>query len=702
MKAPILAAIWMLCFLFTRSWAESTATQAPVEAASSAATVANGTPSAAASDTAHAPAAPAPDFPDISCAAARPLAGASSAGNGCSSAVLNQAWLDPVRASAIVDALVAKVDHVRIATPNNFIPSRGPFSLLVFSPYVDKQSNPGAANSLNYFALIVDGESPADDAASLLAEGQFSQTMSPVSIWPERATRGTAAAPGTDFKSNEAPDGKTLLHLDSNIEWTNSHPSLWQHPWLWQRARVYVIGADDSGARIVGSIETVVADDRWAAALSIMACLVAYIIAAIATYNVHQTQRMFDDNGNKIGPSIPGTAPGLASVATPRKSLWARLIATGQNRAAAYDNGHGPLIGTNYQTVWAHIFNPVVLSAGPNGLGSATNLQILFFSLIVFGVVAYIWMMTGHLTGLSTTIVLLMGISGIGATASAGADLANNRLSFDNWAWLINRDWLPPGGVSEVNSAKWKDVFTTNGSFDVYRFQMISFSAVVGASIIGVGTQVDDLTSFEVPEALLGILGLSQVVYVAGKLVAPPSISDLDGQITKLQGCEKALRELNDTANSTLAGSNVVSWTVDKTLAEAQKTYADYLEIWDLTKTMFQTTLGRLVPETAKSKRPPFVISDVVLSKLRDGKANTAYTQTLILAGMPSSGAYTWSIDGGTTPNGTTIAAAGNNVDAILSFAAADALRDEYRFTLRVRGPAADQTITRDFLLRIL
>jgi hypothetical protein len=608
--------------------------------------------------------------------------------------ISDDAWLDPVQAAAIVDASTAGLGHVRLATPTNFIPSRGPFNLLVFTPFGDPQDSTITAKPLHYRALIVGGGSRCGNAGSLLAHGHFTQTLLPVSIWPERATRGTSSSPGTDFKSNEPPDGKTLLHLDANIEWTDSFPL------LWQRARIYVIGADDGGARVIGSFETVVADNRWAAVISIFACLLAYLIAAIATYNVHQTQRIYDDNGNVRKPTQPEADP--ADAATASRSLWARLKATFHNHASKQNpGGHGRLIGTNYKSVLAHIFNPVVLTAGSNGLGSATNLQILFFSMIVVGVVAYIWMMTGHLTGLSSTVVLLMGISGVGGTAAAGADIANNRLSFDNWAWLINRDWLPPGGVSEVNAAKWKDIFTTNGSFDVYRFQMICFSIVVGASIIGVGTQINDLSSFEVPEALLGILGLSQVVYVAGKLVAPPAISDLDDQITKLQALEKKLRELNDTANSTLAGTNVVTWTVDKTLAEAQKTYADYLEIWERTKTMFQTTLGRLVPETAQGKRPPFAISDVVLSKLKDGKPNEAYEQTLILTGMPGSAPYTWSIDGGSTPRNTALDSADNKSDAILRIAAADAVIGEYRFTLRVRGAAADQTITRDFLLRI-
>jgi hypothetical protein len=607
-------------------------------------------------------------------------------------ALSDSEWFNAGIAASSVDQLAPTLEHVRIASPTKFIPSVGPFSILIFKTYVDKDAPSTSGPSLErltYRALLVSTRAKAESATCLVTGADFAQSILAVDIWPEGATRGTSSSPGTDFKADEPPLNKTLLHLDANIDWKDS----W--PWLWHDARIYILGtagADGAEPRIVGSFETVIANKRWASILAILGCVAAYVLAALATYRAHRTQRVYDDKGN---------LPGAAGIAAPTLTLLERFRLSVRNPTAFINKGHGPLIGTNYKSVWAHLFNPVVLSAGPNGLGSATNLQILFFSLIVFGVVCYIWMMTGHLTGLSSTVVLLMGISGIGATAAAGADLATNRLTFDNWAWLINRGWLPPGGVAEVNAAKWKDIFTTSGSFDVYRFQMICFSVVVGVSIISVGTQANDLATFEVPAALLGILGLSQVVYVAGKLVAPPSISDLDAQISKLQVAEKGLRELNDTANATLAGTNVVTWTPDSTLSQAQKAYADYLETWNRTKTMFETTIGRLVPDSAEDKRPPFDLSDIILNKLQNAKVNTAYSETLILAGAPGAGPFTWTIESGTMPANMCISTAANNSDGVLQIPAADALVGEYRFTLRIRGANPSQTITKDFLLRI-
>ena len=637
-------------------------------------------------------------------APASPASAASGAANaGPEKLAFTDNWSTAAEAARNIDELVPHLGQIRIASQHDFIPSRGPFSLLVFKPFAEKdvtEANGDKTERLTYRALIVDSDSGAAAASKLISNATFSQAIVPSAIWSERATRGTSTAPGTDFKKDELPiDVKTLLHLDADIASSS---------WLpWKRARVFVVGGAGSGGsnpRVVGSFETVISNKNWAIAISLLACLVAYIAAACATYFVHQAQCVYKKDGSApVVPPLPAGAqqPAPAAIApAPTPRLLDALMATFKNSQAKQDNGHGPLVGTNYATFWAHL-NPVVLSAGGNGIGSATNLQILFFSLVVFGVVSYIWLLTGQLTGLSNTVLLLMGISGLGATAAAGADLTKNRLSFDNWAWLIIRCWLPPGGVAEVNIAKWKDIFTTGGAFDVYRFQMICFSVVVGIALIGAGTQLNDLSSFSVPEALLGILGLSQVVYVAGKLVAPPSISDLDTQITALQAAEKKLRDTIDLSAPNFPGANVVNWSTDDKLGAAKVAYSDYLATWEKTKTMFETTLGRLIRKLAMDQRPPFDVPDAILNRLPTAKAGADHQQPLSLLGYPGAGPFTWTIVSGTYPKNMKPSAAANGIDAELSFLAADAVADTYRFVVRVTGATPDQTRSKEFMLTI-
>src|SRR6202035_3683318 len=99
---------------------------------------------------------------------------------------------------------------------------------------------------------------------------------------------------------------------------------------------------------------------------------------------------------------------------------------------------------------------------------------------------------------------------------------------------------LPSGGLAAVNSAKWRDIVTSDGEFDVYRYQNCIFSLVVGGALLSAG--ISQLASFTIPETLLGVLGLSQVVYVAGKLVSPASVADLNKSTAALRELERKFR----------------------------------------------------------------------------------------------------------------------------------------------------------------
>jgi len=54
---------------------------------------------------------------------------------------------------------------------------------------------------------------------------------------------------------------------------------------------------------------------------------------------------------------------------------------------------------------------------------------------------------------------------------------------------------------------------------------------------------VSQLASFEIPTSLLGVLGLSQIVDVPGKLVSPPAMADLNKTIKALRDLERASQD---------------------------------------------------------------------------------------------------------------------------------------------------------------
>jgi hypothetical protein len=196
---------------------------------------------------------------------------------------------------------------------------------------------------------------------------------------------------------------------------------------------------------------------------------------------------------------------------------------------------------TNPEASWKRYLDPVFMTAGADGKGSLAKLQILFFSMIVVGLLAYIVARTGLLSDLSSTILMLLGIAAVGSTAAKGTDVKRSRIDFVNLAWFIKREWLTAKGLAAENAAKWRDIITSDGEFDVYRYQNCIFSLVVGGALLAAG--INELSTFSVPETVLGVLGLSQIVYVAGKLVAPPSFDDLNAAAKKAIETETNLQK---------------------------------------------------------------------------------------------------------------------------------------------------------------
>jgi hypothetical protein len=175
--------------------------------------------------------------------------------------------------------------------------------------------------------------------------------------------------------------------------------------------------------------------------------------------------------------------------------------------------------------------NPIHLTADAFNQASVQKSQVLLFSFLVGWLLLSLVVRTGALVDLSATVVGLLGISGVGAATAQITYQQKTRLSFENWAWLQTRGVLQP--PASPRGPQWRDLVLTNREFDVYKLQTIIFSVTVAAALISSGAT--NLATFSVPSALLGILGLSQVVYVGGILVRPPAVSDLDDALTKLR-----------------------------------------------------------------------------------------------------------------------------------------------------------------------
>jgi hypothetical protein len=191
-----------------------------------------------------------------------------------------------------------------------------------------------------------------------------------------------------------------------------------------------------------------------------------------------------------------------------------------------------PSVYRRQELSFFQLFNPIHLTVNDVGVPSVQKFQVILFSSLVVGLLLYLLLRLGNLVSLSSSVVGLIGISGVSAAASAGVTQQNKRLSFDNWAWLQNEKILI--NTDKPRPALWSDLITSNHEFDVYKMQALVFSMVVAIALFIAGAG-GDLDTFNVPDALLGVLGLSQVTYIGGLLAQPPSVADLDTALTNLR-----------------------------------------------------------------------------------------------------------------------------------------------------------------------
>ena len=204
---------------------------------------------------------------------------------------------------------------------------------------------------------------------------------------------------------------------------------------------------------------------------------------------------------------------------------------------------YGLVIASKAMETGQWSIDPVYLTAGYFGRASLSQFQIFGFTLLILGLLVYVLLRTSELSDISTDILLLLGISAGGTAGSKITGTMKNRIDGANWAWLINNGWFTDQDKDENQAkdrsrAKWADLLCVGSSFDVYSFQLLTVSGLVAAGLIT--SDLDKLAEFSIPEGLLPLLGLSNVVYLGGKAVAPNSVTELNAGLKTLREAETA------------------------------------------------------------------------------------------------------------------------------------------------------------------
>ncbi len=243
------------------------------------------------------------------------------------------------------------------------------------------------------------------------------------------------------------------------------------------------------------------------------------------------------------------------------------------------------------------ILDPVYITAGPSGRASLSNLQVFLFSLLVTGILVFTLARLGTLSELSTDVLWLLGISAGGSAGAKLAETKRNRLSMENWTWLNLKGWVS----DRRRTPTWGQLFTTEGEFDVSKFQMAAFSVIVAGAMVSVG--VEQLSTFNIPDSLLGLLGLSQAVYVGGKTVAPPSVLDYNNKLNEVRQSEKAFIDAVADAGKTSPGTDRLD--LDTARALAPDAFRAYFQEVEVAASMHRSILGVTVPAERWQPRLP-------------------------------------------------------------------------------------------------
>ena len=141
--------------------------------------------------------------------------------------------------------------------------------------------------------------------------------------------------------------------------------------------------------------------------------------------------------------------------------------------------------------------------------------QIFFWTAITVWGLIYVYIVTGNLLAMTSSMMVLLGIAGTGWSSHGGLPLTLI-LSCLAASRLIC-------GRANAKPFQFWQILSTNGNFDLLKLQLFVFTLMIGAYIVG---RVVDTASFpELDVNTLLLLGVSQGIYIGGKLAGTTSLS---------------------------------------------------------------------------------------------------------------------------------------------------------------------------------
>lgn len=331
------------------------------------------------------------------------------------------------------------------------------------------------------------------------------------------------ARAGRRVEVTERQDEQAVVRM----EVPENRSGLYGETWL------FVIAACEAGTgRMLGFGVTEVRVNPFGWSVAIAATVVILLWLLVARWAWAEHAKRLQECWKR---NAPEQVPGQADPADPlrRPARWRDLSDPEVQR----------------RLVWKarRALDPVFISQDALGSGSMSRLQILAFTLTVGGVALYVFLRSGALSEMSAGVLQLLGVTAAGSTlaqlasATPGLTPRSRQILFGTGSLRLGEDL--PG---------WRDVVTANGEVDVTRVQALVFSGLAIVSLVVNGAA--NLAEFALPQSVVALLGLSQGIYVFGKLVPSETMRQLEQQL-------KLVREA--------AGNLRATATADRSAAEA-------------------------------------------------------------------------------------------------------------------------------------
>jgi hypothetical protein len=190
---------------------------------------------------------------------------------------------------------------------------------------------------------------------------------------------------------------------------------------------------------------------------------------------------------------------------------------------------------------FAYALNPIRITVGMFGNASVSQIQVVLFTLIVAGLLFQLWLRTGMLSDISKDLLILIGISAVGAGGARFTATLKTDISKETAHFLLGKGWYNWDRVPPREHVSLAELLRTDGRLDVYKFQMAIFTVVVALYVLTAGQT--DLGEVKISETMLYLIGISQGVFVGGQAVTDRT-TDLENSVKKMVDLQKQVLSL--------------------------------------------------------------------------------------------------------------------------------------------------------------